>query len=97
MQPLPSSNLDPIAKDLKINYLNQVQTQAYHSFLNSNQNAFLGAAEGAGKFTLAILAMNQVLQNHKKVVLVVSHQIIAQKKSLLLSKIFSKKKVARTF
>ncbi len=97
LQPLPASNLDPIARELKINYLNQVQTQAYHSFINSTENVFLGAAEGSGKFTLAILAMNQALQNHKKVVLVVSHQVIAQKKSLLLSKIFHKKKVARTF
>jgi pre-mRNA-splicing helicase BRR2 len=44
LQPVPSSNLDPIARDLKLNYLNQVQTQAYHSFINSTENVFLGAA-----------------------------------------------------
>jgi pre-mRNA-splicing helicase BRR2 len=97
LQSLPASSLDPIARDLKISYLNQVQTQAYHSFINSTENVFLGAAEGSGKFTLAILAMNQALQNHKKVVVVVSHQVIAQKRCQHLSKIFSKKKVARTF
>jgi pre-mRNA-splicing helicase BRR2 len=97
LQPLPASSLDPIAKDLKINYLNQVQTQAYHSFINSTENVFLGAAEGSGKFTLSILAMNQALQNKKKVVVVVSHQVIAQKRCFYLSKIFSKKKVGRTF
>ena len=41
--------------------------------------------------------MSQALQSHKKVVVIVSHQIIAQKKCLLLSKIFSKKKVGKTF
>jgi replicative superfamily II helicase len=89
--------LDHIAKELKISYLNQVQTQAYHSFINSTDNVFLGAAEGSGKFTLAILAISQALQNHKKVVVVVSHQVIAQKRCLYLSKLFSRKKVARTF
>ena len=97
MQPIPATNLDPIAKELRISYLNQVQTQAYHSFINSTENVFLGAAEGSGKFTLAILAVNQALQNHKKAVIIVSHQVIAQKRCHYLSKIFAKKKVARTF
>lgn len=82
---------------MKISYLNQVQTQAYNAFLNSNDNVLLGAAEGSGKFTLAILAVNQVLQSQKKAVIVVSHQVIAQKRCLQLSKLFPKKKVARTF
>jgi pre-mRNA-splicing helicase BRR2 len=97
LQSIPSSALDPIARDLKINYLNQVQTQAYHSFINSTENVFLGAAEGSGKFTLAILAISQMLQSHRKVVLIVSHQVIAQKKCQYLTKLFGKKKVARTF
>lgn len=41
--------------------------------------------------------MSHVLQQGKKVVLIVSHQVIAQKKSHNLSKLFSKKRVARTF
>ena len=77
--------------------MNQIQTQAYHSFINSSDNVFLGAAEGSGKFTLAILAINQAIQNHKKAVIIVSHQIIAQKRCHYLTKIFSKKKVGRTF
>jgi len=44
LQPLPASSLDPIAKELKINHLNQIQTQAYNSFLNSTENTFLGAS-----------------------------------------------------
>lgn len=97
LQPLPASSLDPVARDLKINYLNQVQTQAYHAFTGSQDNVFLGAAEGSGKFTLAILSISQALQAHKKVIVVVSHQITAQKRCLHLAKIFPKKKVARTF
>lgn len=46
---------------------------------------------------MAILAINQALQQHKKVVIIVSHQVIAQKRCHYLSKIFSKKKVAKTF
>lgn len=97
LQPLPASSLDLIAKDLKISYLNQVQTQAYHAFVNSPNNAFLGAAEGSGKFTLAIFAINQTLQSHRKVVVVVSHQVIAQKRHQQLIKLFPRKKVTRTF
>ena len=41
--------------------------------------------------------MSHTLQQRKKVVLIVSHQIIAQKKSHSLAKLFSKKRVARTF
>jgi len=41
--------------------------------------------------------MSQVLQQHKKVVLIVSHKVIAQKKTAFLAKIFNRKKVARTF
>lgn len=41
--------------------------------------------------------MSQTLQQHRKVVLVVSHKVIAQKKTALLTKVLNKKKVARTF
>ena len=41
--------------------------------------------------------MTQTLQQHRKVVLIVSHKIIAQRKTALLAKIFTKKKVGRTF
>ena len=82
---------------MKINYLNQIQTQAYSAFANSQANVFLGASEGSGKFSLAVLAMSQTLHMNKKVVLVVSHKVIAQKKTALLTKAFNKKKVGRTF
>jgi RecG-like helicase len=58
---------------------------------------FLGASEGSGKFTLAVLAMSQTLQQGRKVVLIVSHKVIALKKTQLLTKLFNRKKVARTF
>jgi len=41
--------------------------------------------------------MNRILQANKKVVLIVSHSIIAQKKCQYLAKVFNKKKVGRTF
>ena len=41
--------------------------------------------------------MSQTLHMNKKVVLVVSHKVIAQKKTALLTKAFNKKKVGRTF
>ncbi len=41
--------------------------------------------------------MSQVLQQQKKAVLIVSHKEIAIKKTQVLSKIFTKKRVARTF
>jgi len=41
--------------------------------------------------------MNQILQQHKKVVVVVSHQVIANKRCFYLNKVFAKKKVAKTF
>ena len=56
MQPIPLFSLPPIAKDLKISYLNQIQTQLYNTFINSDQNIFVGAAEGSGKFTLALFS-----------------------------------------
>jgi replicative superfamily II helicase len=77
--------------------LNQIQTQAYSAFANSQANVFLGASEGSGKFSLAVLAMSQSLHLNKKVVVVVSHKVIAQKKTALLTKVFNKKKVGRTF
>jgi pre-mRNA-splicing helicase BRR2 len=82
---------------MKIGYLNQIQTQAYSAFVNSKDNIFLGASEGSGKFSLAVLAISQVLQQQKKAVLIVSHSVIAQKKTHSLAKLFSKKKVARTY
>lgn len=82
---------------MKIGYLNQIQTQAYSAFVNSTENVFLGASEGSGKFSLAIFAINQTLQHNKKVVLIVSHEIIAQKKAHYLAKLFNKKKVGKTF
>ena len=82
---------------MKINYLNQVQTQAYPAFLNSANNVFLGASEGSGKFTLAVLAISQMLQRGRKAVLLVSHKAIAIKKTQILAKLFPKKRVARTF
>ena len=60
--PISSANMDPIAKEMKISYLNQIQTQAYSAFVNSTENVFLGASEGSGKFSLAVLAVNKVLQ-----------------------------------
>jgi hypothetical protein len=56
LQPIPSSSLPPIAKDLRISYLNNIQTQLYHTFMNTNSNIFVGSAEGTGKFTLALFA-----------------------------------------
>lgn len=41
--------------------------------------------------------MSQVLQQNKKAVLIVSHGVIAVKKTHTLARLFSKKKVARTF
>jgi replicative superfamily II helicase len=58
---------------------------------------FIGASEGAGKFSVSVFAMNQTLQNNKKVVLIVSHNSIALRKCQYLSKLFSKKKVGKTF
>lgn len=77
LQPIPANSLDPIARDMKISYLNQIQTQAYSAFINSKDNVFLGASEGSGKFSLAVLSINQVLNQQKKVVLIVSHSVIA--------------------
>jgi replicative superfamily II helicase len=53
--------LPAIAKTLKIGYLNQIQTQVYNTFVNSDKNCFLGAAEGSGKFTLALFAIYRCL------------------------------------
>ena len=61
LQPLPANNLPPIAKDLKISYLNQIQTQVYNSIVNSDKNCFLGAAEGSGKFSLALFSIYKCL------------------------------------
>lgn len=44
LQQLPATSIDPIAKDLRISYLNQIQTQTYSAFVNSNDNLFLGAS-----------------------------------------------------
>ena len=57
----------------------------------------MGASEGAGKFSLAVLAMSQVLHQGNKAVLLVSHEVIAQKKTQMLTRLLPKKKVARTF
>lgn len=61
LQLIPTSSLPPIAKNLKINYLNQIQTQIFNSFMKSNKNLFVGAAEGSGKFTLALFAAYKCL------------------------------------
>lgn len=70
LQPIPASQIPPIAKNLKISYLNQIQTQIYRSIVDSDENIFIGAAEGSGKFTLALFAMINALQEDKKVVLI---------------------------
>ena len=83
---------------MKISYLNQIQTQAYPAFVNSIENIFLGSSEGTGKFTLAVLAISQVLQQNKKAVVIVSHDVIMDKKTRFLHDLFGKKKrVAKTF
>ena len=42
LQPIPANSLPPIAKDLKISYLNQIQTQLYNSFMQSEDHLFVG-------------------------------------------------------
>lgn len=46
---------------MRISYLNQIQTQTYNAFINHDSNVFLGAAEGSGKFTLALFSVNKCL------------------------------------
>jgi pre-mRNA-splicing helicase BRR2 len=70
LQPLPVSQLPPLAKVLKISYFNQIQTQVYHSIVENEDNVFIGASEGSGKFTLTLFAMNDIVANGKKVILI---------------------------
>ena len=44
LQPLPASQLPPLAKVLKISYLNQIQTQVYHSIVDNEDNVFIGSS-----------------------------------------------------
>jgi replicative superfamily II helicase len=41
--------------------------------------------------------MSQTLDQNKKVVLIVSHKVIAQRKTAILTRVFNRKKVGRTF
>ena len=95
IQPITVSSLDPIARDMRISHLNQVQTQAYNAVVNSSHNVFLGAAEGSGKFTLALLAASQVLDKQKKTVIVVKQEVMNHRYHYI-KKLFPKKVVAKT-
>ena len=97
MQPLPVSQLPPLAKVLKISYFNQIQTQVYHSIVDNEDNLFIGASEGSGKFTLTLFAMNDVVAKGNKVVLIEPMEDMAKFKFHWLSKIFSQYKVGKTF
>ena len=58
---------------------------------------FVGAAEGSGKFSLALFtAYKYLFELNKKVVIMFPYDNLTEKQSEL-SKIFSKKKVGRTF
>jgi replicative superfamily II helicase len=46
---------------------------------------------------LALFAVNQCVQTNKKVVIIVSHDVIAEKRCSQLIKLFPKKKVGKTF
>jgi primosomal protein N' len=81
LQPVPVSSLSSLAKELKIGYLNQIQTQVYNSLVNSEKNGFLGAAEGSGKFTLILFCIHKYLEIGKKVVVMLPFR------SLLASKV----------
>jgi replicative superfamily II helicase len=50
-----------LARELKINYLNQMQTQIFPTIVNSNGNVLIGAAAGSGKFTLVLFATQKCL------------------------------------
>lgn len=97
LQPLPASQLPPLAKNLKISYLNQIQTQVYHSIADSDENVFIGAAEGSGKFTLALFAMWSTLNEGKKVVLIEPKEELCKPKFHMISKLFNQYKVGKTF
>lgn len=103
LQPLPASNVSlstyNILKDLKISYLNQIQTQVYQAFVHSDENVFLGAAEGSGKFTLGLLSVAKCLEKGKKAVILVHNKAIMLQKLRELSKIFGQYKcsVGQTF
>ena len=97
LQPIPSNHLPPIAKDLKISYLNQVQTQLYNAFMQSEHNLFVGAAEGSGKFTLALFCAHKYLNDmNKKVVFMFPNGNLVNK-MMEIAKIFPRKRVGRTF
>lgn len=97
MQPLPASQLPSLAKSLKISYLNQIQTQVYHSIVDTDENVFIGAAEGSGKFTLALFAMLYALNEGKKVVLIEPMEELCKSKFHMISKLFGQYKVGKTF
>ena len=82
---------------LKISYLNQIQTQVYHSIADNEDNVFIGASEGSGKFTLALFAMNDAVSKGKKVILIEPKEELARFKFHMISKVFSQFKVGKTF
>ena len=94
---MPASQLPPLAKTLKISFLNQIQTQVYHSIVDNKDNVLIGASEGSGKFTLALFAMNDALAKGKKVILIEPMEDLVKFKFHSLSKIFSQYKVGKTF
>ena len=96
LQPLPASSLPSLAKDLKISYLNQIQTQVYNAVVNSDKNCFLGASEGSGKFTLALLSISKCLENGKKAVVMLPFKSLLSAKVLALQKIFPRVPVGMT-
>ena len=104
LQPLPASSVNfskiNIMKDLRISYLNQIQTQVFQAFVNSEENVFLGAAEGSGKFTLGLLSVAKCLERSKKAVIILanSNKSVMTQKLMELTKIFSpyKCKVGQT-
>lgn len=65
--------------------------------MESEDNVFLGASEGSGKFTLTLFAMNDAVTNNKKVVLIEAVEELAKCKLHTLSKLFSQYKVGKTF
>ena len=82
---------------MKISYLNQIQTQVYQSFVNSDQNAFLGASEGSGKFTLALLSVAKCLEKGKKAIIIFPQKFTVSQRVLEVAKVFSKYKVGQTY
>ncbi|ANZ73177.1 BA75_01270T0 [Komagataella pastoris] len=61
LQPLPITALNnPKIESIyskKFNYFNPMQTMAFHSLYNTNQNVFIGSPTGSGKTVVAELAI----------------------------------------